>query len=59
MSSPTCDGCSGWIEATNYDWPGFCSPACRDRARTERQQHQHQKRQRRRDLSDLGTTNTN
>ncbi len=36
MPSATCDECSGWIDAGNRRWPGYCSSDCRDTDRHRR-----------------------
>ncbi len=37
MSTVSCLWCDNYVEATNLRWPGYCSPACRDADRRERQ----------------------
>ncbi len=34
--NPTCDWCGGWIETSNRNHPGYCSPGCRDAEQQER-----------------------
>ncbi len=36
MSSPVCDRCGCYIDTDNRAFPGYCSVACRQHARGER-----------------------
>jgi hypothetical protein len=36
MSAAVCDQCDGWIDVSNFRFPGFCSTACRDADRARR-----------------------
>ena len=49
MSAAVCDRCEGWIQVSNFRFPGFCSPACRDEDRAYRDAAASDAAQRRRD----------
>lgn len=49
MSAPVCDLCDSDIEVSNRAFPGYCSSACRDTARQQRDRKASELAQRRAD----------